>query len=120
MNRNEASEALAYPVDEAIADAARWIEGVTMYGGMRGWRAACAVLAAEVQLLRADAARLDWLADPDNIIGNVQLPTMCVMNNLHDMRAAIDEAMKLDPEVWAEVAAADAGETFGQEASDAR
>lgn len=85
MNRNEASEALAYPVDEAVADAARWIEGVTMYGGMRGWRAACAVLAAEVQVLRA----------------------------------AIDEAMILDPEVWAEVADADAGETFGQEASDA-
>lgn len=62
----------------------------------------------------ADTARLDWLADPENVIGNVQLPTMCVMNNLHDMRAAIDEAMKLDPEVWAEVAAADAGETFGQ------
>ena len=86
----------------------------------RGRESVLAERAAEVQLLRADAARLDWLADLDNIIGNVQLPTMCVMNNLHDMRAAIDEAMTLDPEVWAEVADADAGEAFGQEASDAR
>lgn len=52
MNVNEAAKTLGYPVDEAISDAARWIEGQTMYGGMRGWRPACAVLACEVQLLR--------------------------------------------------------------------
>ena len=55
---NDAAEALGYPVNEAIADAARWIEGVTMYGGMRGWRPACAVLACEVQQLRAENNRL--------------------------------------------------------------
>jgi hypothetical protein len=49
----------------------------------------------------ADKARLDWLADRENGIGNVQLPTMCVMNNLHSLRDAIDEAMRLDPEIWA-------------------
>lgn len=53
-----------------------------------------------------DTVRMDWLADKNNIIGNVQLPAVCVMNNLHDMRAAIDEAMRLDPEIAAEIAAA--------------
>lgn len=27
----------------------------------------------------------------------------CVMNNMHDMRAAIDEAMRLDPELYAAI-----------------
>lgn len=40
-----------------------------------------------------DAARLDWLADPANTIGNVQLPTECVEQNIHSLRAAIDAAM---------------------------
>ena len=53
-----------------------------------------------------DTVRMDWLADRDNAIGNVQLPAVCVMNNLHDMRAAIDEAMRLDPEIAAVIAAA--------------
>ena len=53
-----------------------------------------------------DTVRMDWLADRNNIIGNVQLPAVCVMNNLHDMRAAIDEAMRLDPEIAAVIAAA--------------
>lgn len=53
-----------------------------------------------------DTVRMDWLADRNNIIGNVQLPTVCVMNNLHDMRGAIDEAMRLDPEIAAAIAAA--------------
>lgn len=53
-----------------------------------------------------DTVRMDWLADKNNIIGNVQLPAVCVMNNLHDMRAAIDEAVRLDPEIAAEIAAA--------------
>lgn len=45
----------------------------------------------------ADKARLDWLADVENPIGAVTLPTACVMNNLHDMRAAIDAAMQINP-----------------------
>lgn len=44
--------------------------------------------------LRADAARLDWLADKDNEIGNVQLPTHCVTANLDSLRGAIDMAMR--------------------------
>lgn len=52
-------------------------------------------LAAEVVRLRADAARLDWLSDPSQSIGNVILPTECVTLNLHSLRAAIDAAMML-------------------------
>lgn len=48
--------------------------------------------AAEIEMLRADWARLEWLADRDNVIGTVQLPTMCVMNNIDDKQAAAEEA----------------------------
>lgn len=41
-----------------------------------------------------DTKRLDWLADRDNHIGNVQLPAECVACNLHSMRDAIDAAMR--------------------------
>ena len=40
-----------------------------------------------------DKIRLDWLADPDNQIGQVMLPTKAVIENLHSLRAAIDAAM---------------------------
>jgi len=49
----------------------------------------------EIERLRADAARLDWLADKDNAIGNVELPAQCVTENMHSMRAAIDAAMTM-------------------------
>ena len=42
-----------------------------------------------------DTVRLDWLADRDNHIGNVQLPAECVACNLHSMRDAIDMAMRI-------------------------
>lgn len=42
-----------------------------------------------------DAKRLDWLADPANTIGNVQLPTEAVTANLHSLRDAIDAAMAM-------------------------
>lgn len=48
--------------------------------------------------LEQDAAMLDWLADRNNPIGNVQLPTECVIDNIDSMRAAIQCAMKLEPE----------------------
>ena len=51
---------------------------------------------AEIERLRADAARLDWLADPGNQIGNVQLPTECVRAHPESMRAAIDAAMRME------------------------
>ena len=45
--------------------------------------------------LLKDKDRLDWLADVNNAIGNVQLPRDIVERNLHSLRDAIDEAMKL-------------------------
>ena len=45
--------------------------------------------------LLKDKARLDWLADVNNNIGNVQLPRRIVERNLGSLRDAIDEAMKL-------------------------
>jgi len=48
-----------------------------------------------IEKLEADKKRIDWLADKDNEIGNVQLPTACVENNLSSLRDAIDAAMLL-------------------------
>jgi hypothetical protein len=49
-------------------------------------------LLQHVRELSKDRDRLDWLADPANQIGNVQLPTEAVMQNLHSLRDAIDAA----------------------------
>ena len=47
-----------------------------------------------------DTKRIDWLADSENVIGNVMLPSICVENGLVDgLRGAIDEAMKLQIEL---------------------
>ena len=43
-----------------------------------------------------DTVRLDWLTDLNNTTGHVMLPTACVEQNVHDMRAAIDMAMQMD------------------------
>ena len=51
------------------------------------------ILAAEVRRLQEDAKRLDWLADRNNGVGQVLLPTACVQAHPADMRAAIDAAM---------------------------
>ena len=45
--------------------------------------------------LMKDKARIDWLADPTNRYGTVELPHDCVVANLHSLRAAIDAAMEL-------------------------
>jgi hypothetical protein len=49
----------------------------------------------EIENLTRDKQRLDWLADKENKIGNIQLPTVCVEANINDMRLAIDAAMAL-------------------------
>jgi len=49
----------------------------------------------DVRVLNEDRKRLDWLADKDNKIGNIQLPTKCVEGNLSSLRDAIDDAMLL-------------------------
>jgi|688.fasta_scaffold101027_8 hypothetical protein len=55
-------------------------------------------LRAENEALRGDKALLDWLADPENEIGNVQLPTKCVMENMGSLRDAIRQAMQSNTE----------------------
>ena len=42
-----------------------------------------------------DTSRLDWLADPENKIGSVFLPTECVERHPDSMRDAIDAAMRI-------------------------
>lgn len=49
--------------------------------------------------LQADKARIDWLADRDNHIGNVQLPMACVEANIESLRGAIDMAMAMGAEM---------------------
>lgn len=51
---------------------------------------------SELQELLKDKARLDWLADVDNTIGNVLLPTDIVERNLGSLRDGIDEAMLIE------------------------
>ena len=53
-----------------------------------------AAIKAELAELRADKARLDWLADKDNKIGNVSLPTAIVERTLM-LRDSIDLAMQM-------------------------
>lgn len=43
-----------------------------------------------------DKDRIDWLADVNNLIGEIKLPTKCVLNNITSLRDAIDEAMGID------------------------
>lgn len=47
----------------------------------------------EVDAMERDKARIDWLADPENFIGNVQLPVGAVTENIGSLRDAIDAAM---------------------------
>lgn len=43
-------------------------------------------------VLRADADRIDWLADVENTVGNVVLPRHIVEQNIGSLRQAIDAA----------------------------
>ena len=69
-----------YPVDN-IVPFARAIEQAVLQS-------------PEVQALKRDKERLDWLADPKNNLGKVQLPRICVERNPHSLRDAIDAAME--------------------------
>lgn len=51
----------------------------------------------EIQQALADTKRLDFLADKDQAVANVLLPIDVVINNMGDMRAAIDEVMEAKP-----------------------
>jgi hypothetical protein len=49
-------------------------------------------LRIEYIALRADAERIDWLADVNNTVGNVILPREIVESNIGSLRQAIDAA----------------------------
>jgi hypothetical protein len=89
--------------DAVLAEALALLPNEVYESGREVLTRLAAARAAEVGELRKDRERLDWLADRNNPIGNVQLPTVCVMNNMDSMRGAIDEAMRLDPELWAAI-----------------
>ena len=50
----------------------------------------------DLQELLKDKARIDWLADANNTIGNVALPRDIVERNLGSLRDGIDEAMLIE------------------------
>jgi methyl coenzyme M reductase gamma subunit len=50
------------------------------------------VLRIENKALRADADRIDWLADVNNTVGSVVLPREVVEANVSSLRQAIDAA----------------------------
>lgn len=50
------------------------------------------VLRVQNAALRADAARIDWLADVNNTVGSVVLPREIVEANVSSLRQAIDAA----------------------------
>ena len=50
-------------------------------------------LRIENAALRADSARIDWLADVNNTVGSVVLPRHIVESNISSLRQAIDAAM---------------------------
>ena len=50
------------------------------------------VLRVQNAALRADAARIDWLADVSNTVGSVVLPREIVEANVSSLRQAIDAA----------------------------
>ena len=50
------------------------------------------VLRIENKALRADADRIDWLADVNNSVGSVVLPREIVESNISSLRQAIDAA----------------------------
>ena len=54
-----------------------------------------AELQQENKALIKDKARLDWLADVNQTVGSVLLPTDIVERNLSSLRDAIDEAMSI-------------------------
>jgi urocanate hydratase len=50
-----------------------------------------------IEQLQKDKERLDWLADVDNTIANVMLPTKIVQENIAGgLRGMIDAAMELE------------------------
>ncbi|HET9819599.1 MAG TPA: hypothetical protein VFP92_10580 [Rhodanobacteraceae bacterium] len=80
----------ALPAD--IENVLRTLESLarTQYQRDAAWAVRCALTYGML-----DTRRIDWLANMDNKVGNVQLPRECVEPNIHSLRAAIDAAMEI-------------------------
>jgi anaerobic glycerol-3-phosphate dehydrogenase len=102
MNRyTETCSANDLTDDELLAEllpvsAAEWManELIQLRADASKLREEVARLNKKVMTLREDKKLLDWLADPSNEIGSVQLPAKCVEDNLHSLRDAIRQAMQ--------------------------
>jgi hypothetical protein len=81
-------------IEEAMNCARLWRAGKLIGGDADEVRDA---LLGEIERLSADKKRVDWLADKNNTVGNVQLPSACVIAHPDSLRAAIDMAMLLPP-----------------------
>ena len=97
-------DGVSMPAGYTFAEVNDWVHNVGRQYEELEWHALGAAnaydqLHAQWQVLeqeyRKDKARLDWLADPANGYGAVQLPTVCVERNLGSLRDAIDDAMRL-------------------------
>lgn len=76
---------------------ARQCEGAAYREEAKRLKLENAALLAQLKEAAKDTSRLDWLADANQTIGNVMLPTECVEKAL-TLRGAIDMAMAMDGE----------------------
>ena len=93
-------EALKTDLKTSRADemqAMRWLTEMRFASGDDG-KLMLPEIVAHIEALRGDKELLDWLADPENEAGNVQLPTKCVMENMGSLRDAIRQAMQSNTE----------------------
>jgi hypothetical protein len=93
-------EALKTDLKTSRADemqAMRWLTEMRFASGDDG-KLMLPDIVAHIEALRGDKELLDWLADPENEVGNVQLPTKCVIDNLGSLRDAIRQAMQSNTE----------------------
>lgn len=69
-----------------------------LLNGSKALQAECEKLRkdADMKELLKDKARLDWLADVNQTVGSVLLPTDIVERNLSSLRDALDEAMLIE------------------------
>lgn len=96
---------VSMPAGYGFAAVNDWVHDVGRHFEELQWHALGAAnaydeLQAKLQALERkyykDKVRLDWLGDPSNTIGNVQLPTACVLQHMGSLRDAIDAAMNLE------------------------
>ena len=87
---NEKDEENYYTDDRTNAAWCGWIDCAI------GKQAEIDDLKAQLLLVQADTKRIDFLADKNQFIANVQLPREIVERNVSSLRDAIDEAMMIE------------------------